>query len=490
MIRKLWIQLALAFALVTTLSVLVTALLANTRANADFRTFLTQSQVQQLELIPRLETYYATYHTWDGVENVFARIRGIGPGGMGPGGPGMLRGPLELALADAEGRIVYHNTAGKTPVAYLSSDDMRTAMPVIVDDATVGYLVARFQRDSILSAAAQHFLIRLNQTFIQAGLIAGTLGLILGVLIARGLTAPLDRLARAARHLAAGDLTQRAPIAGPVEVASAAEAFNAMAAGLEKAEQERRRLLADIAHELRTPLSVIQGNLRALLDDVFPLEKSEIATIYDETLLLSRLVADLRELTLAEAGQLRLHRAQVDIPTLIAQSTALFTAQACEKQVTLQTRCEPDLPPAFADTDRLMQVLSNLLSNAIRHTPEGGNVCIVAERVRQPDYATSKTSPIRICVIDTGPGIAPDDLPHVFDRFWRVDRGRARSQGGTGLGLAIARQLVLAHGGTMGVESEPGKGACFWFTLPSADIAVTSAVLDTSYLVKNGTKNT
>lgn len=481
MIRRLWVQLALAFALVTTLSALATALLANTRASADFRTFLAQSQVQQLDLLPHLAGYYATHRNWNGVETVFADIRGMGPRGMGPGGPGMMRGPLELILADAEGRIIYTSASGSESALRLSRDDMRQAMPVVVDGATVGYLVARLQRDTALSTAAQRFLAQLNQTLTQAGLLAGALGVILGIIIARGLTAPLDRLAHAARRLASGDLAQRAPVAGPVEVAGAAEAFNTMAASLEEAEQARRRLLADIAHELRTPLTVIQGNLRALLDDVFPLEKDEIATIYDETLLLSRLVADLRELTLAEAGQLRLNRTAVDVTAIIAQSAALFTAQALEKQVTLHTDCEPHLPPVLADADRIAQALNNLLSNALRYTPEGGMVRIVATRAHQPVCAAPDANMICIRVIDTGPGIAPDDLPHVFDRFWRADRGRARAQGGTGLGLAIARQLILALGGAMGVESEPGKGACFWFTLPVAHTPVTSQPLDASY---------
>ncbi|MDW8213852.1 MAG: ATP-binding protein [Roseiflexaceae bacterium] len=481
MIQRLWVQLALAFALVTTLSVLTTALLANIQASADFRIYLAQSQVQQLDLLPRLATYYTAHQDWNGVETIFAEIRGMGSRSMGPGGPRMMRGPLELILADAEGRVVYSNVVGSRADPLLNRDDMRQAMPIIADGATVGYLVARVQRGTAISATAQRFLDQLNQTLIQAGVIAGALGLILGVVIARGLTAPLDHLAYAARRLAKGDLTQRAPVAGPVEVAGAAEAFNTMAASLEAAEQARRRLLTDIAHELRTPLSVIQGNLRALLDDVFPLEKEEIATIYDETLLLSRLVADLSELTLAEAGQLRLNRAAVDVATIVAQSATLFTAQNIEKQVTLQTECEPELPPALADADRIAQVLNNLLSNALRYTPAGGVVRIVAARAHRSVCAAPDADMICLRVIDTGPGIAPEDLPHVFDRFWRADRGRARTQGGTGLGLAIARQLVLAHGGAMGVESEPGKGACFWFTLPVAHESVTSQLIDASY---------
>jgi len=481
MIRRLWFHLVLAFALVTIVSVLTAALVVNMRAGDEFRTFVAQNQVQQLDLIPRLAEYYAAHQDWSGVETVFASIRGMGPGGMGPGGPGMMRGPLALILTDADGRIVYRSTTANMTQGSLGSAELRRAMPVMVQGTPVGYLVAQLQRDTALSSAARLFLDQFNQALIQAGLIAGALGLMSGIIMARRLAAPLNRLAYAAQRLAEGDLTQRAPVAGPSEVAGVAEAFNTMAASLEQAEQARRRLIADIAHELRTPLSVIQGNLRALLDDVFPLEKKEIATIYDETLLLSRLVADLRELTLAEAGQLHLYRTPVDVTAIIARSVTLFAAHADEKRVTLQMDCAPDLPPVLADADRIAQVLNNLLSNALRHTPADGIVRIVASHAQQAGCATSDTDMICIRVIDTGPGIPADDLPHVFDRFWRADRGRARAQGGVGLGLAIARQLVLAHGGAIGVESEPGKGACFWFTLPVARAPVTSTPLDASY---------
>jgi Signal transduction histidine kinase len=194
----------------------------------------------------------------------------------------MMRGPLALILTDADGRIVYRSTTANMTQGSLGSAELRRAMPVMVQGAPVGYLVAQLQRDTALSSAARLFLDQFNQALIQAGLIAGALGLMSGIIMARMLAAPLNRLAYAAQRLAEGDLTQRAPVAGPSEVAGVAEAFNTMAASLEQAEQARRRLIADIAHELRTPLSVIQGNLRALLDDVFPLEKKEIATIYDE----------------------------------------------------------------------------------------------------------------------------------------------------------------------------------------------------------------
>jgi len=305
-----------------------------------------------------------------------------------------MRGPLALILTDADGRIVYRSTTANMTQGSLGSAELRRAMPVMVQGAPVGYLVAQLQRDTALSSAAHLFLDQFNQALIQAGLIAGALGLISGIIVARRLAAPLNRLAYVAQRLAEGDLTQRAPVAGPSEVASVAEAFNTMAASLEQAEQARRRLIADIAHELRTPLSVIQGNLRALLDDVFPLEKKEIATIYDETLLLSRLVADLRELTLAEAGQLHLDRTLVDVTAIIARSVTLFAAHADEKRVRLQMDCTPDLPPVLADADRIAQVLNNLLSNALRHTPADGAVRIVASRAQQAGCATSDTDTI------------------------------------------------------------------------------------------------
>lgn len=456
--RRLWVQLTIAFALVTILSVATAAFLANRRAGADFRSFLAQAQVQQLDLAPRLADYYAARGNWAGVEALLADIRGMGPGGMGPGGMGMMRGPLNLILADSGGEIVYR-TSGARNEAHLSADQLRDATPILVDGRPAGYLLATAATNAALSLAAQRFLDQLNQALLQAGILAGGLGLLLGVLIARSLAAPLDQLTRAAHRLAGGDLTQRAPVTGPAEVAGAAAAFNSMAASLEYSEALRRRMIADIAHELRTPLTVIQGNLRALLDDVFPLQKTEIATIYDESLVLGRLVADLRELTLAEAGQLTLQRTPVDLAAAIARARSLFSAAATEKQVTLTIDSPPRPPTVLADPDRLAQIFNNLLSNALRHSPAGAAVVVT---VADAGALT------RIAVTDHGPGIAADELPYVFDRFWRADRGRSRAQGGSGLGLAIARQLVLAHGGDIGVVSEPGQGASFWFTLPIA----------------------
>jgi two-component system OmpR family sensor kinase/two-component system sensor histidine kinase BaeS len=235
-----------------------------------------------------------------------------------------------------------------------------------------------------------------------------------------------------------------------------------MAASLAETQQARKNLIADIAHELRTPLTVLQGNLQALMDDVYPLTKAEIAALADETQTLSRLVGDLHDLAQADAGQLSLHVGPTDLGALVTQSTALLADLAQDRALHLATAIEPNLSPVMADPDRLRQVVHNLVLNALRYTPAGGSVAVSATQQTGPNGAC-----VRVAVQDTGPGIAPADLPHVFDRFWRGERSRARAQGGSGLGLAIARQLIEAQGGTIGVDSQPGQGSCFWFMLPA-----------------------
>jgi len=245
-------------------------------------------------------------------------------------------------------------------------------------------------------------------------------------------------------------------------VANVARVFNEMAGSLQKAEEVRRNLIADVAHELRTPLSVIQGNLAAQLDGLIPLDLAETARLHDEARLLSRLVDDLRELAQAEAGQLHLDLNPIDLGSIIESTAAAFQAMAGDQEMILTIDVPIDLPPVKADAERIVQVLRILLSNALRHASRavGGTTTIAAAIAS--DWA-------EVSVRDTGDGIAPADLPYVFDRFWRGDKSRARTTGGAGLGLAIAKQLIEAQGGSIGVESQLGQGSRFWFRLPIAD---------------------
>jgi two-component system OmpR family sensor kinase/two-component system sensor histidine kinase BaeS len=252
-------------------------------------------------------------------------------------------------------------------------------------------------------------------------------------------------------------------VQGAQEIAEVAAAFNAMADDLQKQESLRRSMIADIAHELNTPLTVMQGNLRAMLDDVYSLDRAEIATLYDETRLLSRIVDDLRELALADAGQLQLTVQPVNLREVMQNAAANFSIAADAQNVQVEMSNVENLPNVRADADRVAQVLRNLLANALRHTPEGGHITLGANVLNgtQPHEKF-----VRVSVRDTGEGIAPEAVPHIFERFYRTDQSRARTTGGTGLGLAIAKAWIEAMDGRIGVQSTVGQGSEFWFSLP------------------------
>jgi two-component system OmpR family sensor kinase len=463
--RRLWVWLTASFVAVTLTGVTLVAVLAARQADLAFRQYAFQAEMGVGEaLAAKLAEYYTSSGSWQGIERLLA-LPELGQGWMGPGMRrmrGMHLREFGILVANANGRIIF-DSAQQRLGNRLTPLEQRFATPIEVDGQTVGYVFAAMpSRMIVLSPPAMSFLASLRRAIWQAGLIASVLGIALGLILSRALAAPLAHLTAAVRGVAAGDLTQRVPEQGPEEVAELGRAFNQMTEALARAEELRRNLMADVAHELRTPLTVIQGNLRAILDGVYPLEAGEIATIYDETRLLSRLVDDLRELAQAEAGQLPLERQPVDMGELVQAAISSFAPVANEQQVVLTAEIAPGLPMAYVDPDRISQVLRNLLSNALRHTPSGGQVTVTAQ--------AGPEGFVTLRVRDTGSGIAPEDLPHVFERFWRADRSRARSTGGTGLGLAIAHHLVEAHGGKIGVESSLGQGTTFWFTLPMATI--------------------
>ena len=297
-----------------------------------------------------------------------------------------------------------------------------------------------------------------QRSLVIAAIVAVLLALGIGLLVSRMVTRPVRQLSLSARRIAEGDLAQRVKGTGDDEIGEVAEAFNSMAAQLEKKEKSRKQLLADIAHELRNPLSIIQGNLEAWLDGVITPTPNQIASVYDETVLLNRLITDLRELSLAEAGQLKLHLEQTDLVDLIESETTVFHARCREKGVNLNTETDPGLPSVNIDRDRIKQVLHNLLENALRYTPAGGTINVKTH--------VMKDGPVSVAVSDTGGGIDPADLPYVFDHFYKADKSRQRIYGNAGIGLALVRKYVELHRGSVSVKSQPGKGSTFYFTLP------------------------
>lgn len=275
------------------------------------------------------------------------------------------------------------------------------------------------------------------------------------MLLSRRVLRPIDKLTAAAQRLGRGDLTGRVPVRGNDELAQLARSFNRMAESLQRGEERQRRLVADVAHELRTPLANLRGYLEALADGVITPDKDLFASLHEEAVLQQRIVDDLQDLALAEAGNLAYHRVAVDLAELLETCRTAHHARAEAARVSLRVEAQP--VAVHADPDRLRQVVGNLVTNALRATAAGGSVRLVASHTHTQAV---------VQVIDTGSGIAPDALAHVFDRFWRADAARGRRTGGSGLGLAIARQIVTGHRGTITVASEVGVGTTFTITLP------------------------
>jgi signal transduction histidine kinase len=290
-------------------------------------------------------------------------------------------------------------------------------------------------------------------------ILIGLLALFILATIGRAIrraAAPVGELIEASGHVESGDFSTRVPESGPREVRALARAFNAMSARLEETEQQRRSVLADVSHELRTPLTVIQGNLEALLDGVYPADAEHLEPILAETRILERLIEDLRTLTLAEAGSLVLHREPTDLGALLAEVAASYRGQADQAGIALTVTVADDLPTLDLDAARIREVVSNLVTNALRHTPREGRVEV---------SAALSDGQVAVTVHDTGSGIPAEELDRIFDRFYR-----SPDSPGSGLGLPIAKSLVEAHGGVMtAASSEVDDGTTIRFTLPARD---------------------
>jgi two-component system, OmpR family, sensor histidine kinase BaeS len=299
---------------------------------------------------------------------------------------------------------------------------------------------------------------RFRDSIWTATALAALVGVLLALLLARRMVRPVVDLTSAARVIARGGTPAPVPVRGEDEIAELARAFNKMTERLATDEDQRRRLFAGIAHELRTPLSVIQGTLEGVLDRVMEPTPERIATLHSQTLLLARLITDLRDLSLAQAGQLQLNLQALDAGPVVRETLEALAPLAEERGVALRSDIARRLPRIDADPDRLRQIVQNLVENAVRYTPAGGEVRVA---MRADDAGG-----VRLTVADTGTGVAAADLPHIFRHFYRADQSRARSSGGTGLGLAIVKSLVDAHGGRVDVESTVGKGSTFTVMFP------------------------
>lgn len=329
-------------------------------------------------------------------------------------------------------------------------------MRVVVDGRTVGTASLHFMTSS-LPPAEQQLRDALSRTVIWGSAIALAVALAVAYFVAIGITRPLQRLTRAVQRLGSGDRAARANLSAPGELGVLAEEVDAMAAKLEREEELRRALTADVAHELRTPVSILRAHCEAIVDGVEEPSPELMSSLYDEVVRLGNLIEDVETLSAAEAAGLRLQRRPVDLNEIVQSSVALLAPHAEAAEVTVTTSLASFDAVVAGDAARLTQIVRNLLINALKFTPAGGSVDVSVTRER---------TQIKLEVGDTGRGIPADELPHVFDRFWRG--GEAAMTSGSGIGLAVVRELAGVHGGTVSVSSEPGSGSRFTVTLPAA----------------------
>ena len=461
MLHSLRVRLFLVMVLVVLASTITVVFFVRQATVKEFRRFAASGgMIRERRLEWVLTTYYARRENWEGIQPLLGHLT-------------QLTGE-EIVLADTKGRVIADSSGRFREGQTLgNSFSKQPAIVILHWGQPVGVAFINRSGEAIPGLSSGVFFSGMNRSLLLAAAATTSLALLLALALSRRILGPVEALTAAARKLEMGDLSQRVEVSTDDEIGQLAHAFNAMASGLQRLEQLRKNMVSDIAHELRTPLSNIRGYLEAMRDGVVEPTPNLITSLYEETMLLNRMVDDLQELSLADAGQLRLERQPTDLAEVVHKSVIALQPQALAKGLKLKAELPLGLPLANADPERIAQVIRNLLSNAITYTPAGGEITISA-KVQDAQVAVS--------VRDTGIGIAPEDLPLIFERFYRADRSRARATGGAGLGLAIAKQLVEAHGGQITAESRLGAGSTFTFTLPIDNEAQT--ILGTSLTPK------
>jgi signal transduction histidine kinase len=436
-------KLLASFAAVIVLATIAGYVFINQSVNRAFSSFAVQRlSLEDQLLIQLIANYYQRSGSLEGV----AEVLGRGPRG------------IPFTLVDSS-RTVIVSPDPRRVGKQLAEDEVRQGQRVVLATGEV-WTALRYPPEPPrpFGALERGFQLTTRRALWLAGFTAGAAGLLLAILLLRQTTSPLRRLEAATRRIAEGHLDERVRVDSSDEIGRLAASFNDMAATLESAERAKQQMIADISHELRTPLSAVRSALEGLRDGLIEPSQATFTALHNRLLLFTRLVNDLHQLTLADAGQLSIERRPTPIGEVLEGIVDTVGAEVEDAGIVWEEDIDPQLPTLDLDAHRIEQVFLNLLSNAIRHTPSGGTIRLSARREAEDGIVVS--------VCDTGPGLRPEDLERVFERFYRADASRSSDDGGAGLGLSIAKVLVEAHGGRIWAENAPRGGACFHVALP------------------------
>jgi signal transduction histidine kinase len=401
-------------------------------------------------MVSVLSEYYRVQENWEGV-NPAIFMSNDNPAYH----PGMMRPPT-FTLADASGKILvegpgYH--LGET----VPMTELALGKPISVDNVVVGTLLVGRETFQV-NPLEQHFIQRTGSLLIFSALSAAALALVLGILLAYSITRPIHELIEATQAISQGNLGGQVRVRGRDEMSKLAISFNRMSADLERSTHARRQMTADIAHELRTPLSLIIGQAEAVHDGVLPATLENFEIIREEAERLEKLVDDLRILSLADSGELSIQPQPVPPQKLLQEVAAIYQSRLQERRIGLQLAFDPGLPEISIDPGRMTQVLTNIIDNAVRFTPQNGKIILSARLV---------IGQVEISVQDSGPGVPEGDLERIFDRLYRGDASRQHDESGSGLGLTIAKSIVEMHGGQIRAISPDGGGLTICIRLPA-----------------------
>jgi len=459
--KSLYWKLTLAFVVVAFSATAMAAIFVRFTTNDSLAKFIIDQQ--RSSMIQALSDFYSANGSWDGVETSWEVMQRQSIPMPISTDPTRIPGPEPekpfpekfhrslFGLANPNG-VVIVSVDQESPVGtHLSPDNFSSSTVIEVGGKNVGSIltakhILRFSPEEAL------FLERTNQALLLSIVTGLLVAVVIGIILARTLTLPLRELTQAAQNIAEGRLEQEVKVTSKDEIGQLAEAFNQMSQEVARVNASRRQMTADIAHDLRTPLTVIAGYIESMQDGVLQPTPERFDLIYKEIERLQNLVGDLRMLSQADAGDLTLHPQKIQPKMFLDQAAALFQHHAAQQSVTISVDAVPDLPEILVDEARMMQVMDNLISNALRYTPENGKIIL---------GGTVVDGKVELSVTDTGSGIDPQELPMIFDRFHRADKSRHTDEGESGLGLAIVKALIESQGGKVWAESEFGKGSTF-----------------------------